>query len=114
MQGIACTVGDPIDGDSVILVREDGKSFNARIGGIDVPSRGWKANRAKKHIRTWRGRKVTFKRGCCGTPHGETPGSVIDSKGNNLGRELWSMGLGRRLHHFPIDASLPSLSRLNL
>jgi hypothetical protein len=103
----------PIDGDSVRVKRNDNTMFIVRVGGVDVPSSGWQARAAKKHILSWVGRVCTFRETCCGRPHGEVPGILIDSNGNNLGMEL--LRFGRRLSQFPISEvtyTLPDLSKL--
>ena len=100
-----------IDGDSV-WVRRDGQWVGVRVGGVDVPSSGPDANKAKRHIAGWVGRKVVVRETCCGRPHGEIPGVVTDARGNNLGLEL--LRFGRRLFQFPIEAAARPLPALFL
>ena len=98
-----------LDGDSVLVRRTDtDEEFGVRVGGVDVPSRGPKADAAVNHIkREWAGELATFTPTCCGRPHGEVPGVLKKANGANLGLEL--LKFGRRLHEYEIGACLPAL-----
>ena len=116
-----CVVRDAIDGDSVWLqpVAPSGPpslpEFKARIGGIDTPSNGARAEAAKRVIESWRGRRVFFRETCCGTPHGEVPGAIFDvTTGESLGQTLVQLGHAARWHKFPVEAHAPSLVLLAL
>ena len=100
-----------IDSDSVLVMTDDKVEKRVRIGGIDSPSYGPQADRAKSHIMTWKGRRVHFHETCCNRPHGEIPGVLVDDHGNNLGKELVHAGFARRWAGFPIKsaAQLPAL-----
>lgn len=94
-----------VDGDSVRLRALDGHVFIARVGGVDAPSTGARAQAALRLIQTWVGRRVQFRETCCGRPHAETPGTVVDSNtGENLGEALIAAGVADRMPSFPIKA----------
>lgn len=124
MRPLSAIVGNPVDGDSVWLTPTNAATspFMARIGGVDTPSNGPRAEAGKALIRSWKGRRVLFYDGCCGRPHGEVPGIIVDaSTRENLGRLLVAGGHASRLHRFPIDppstssalgSGLPSLTML--
>lgn len=124
MPPIAAVVGNPVDGDSVWLTPTNAATspFMARIGGVDTPSSGRRAVAGKALIRSWKGRRVLFYETCCGRPHGEVPGIIVDaSTGENLGRLLVAGGHASRWQKFPIDppstssalaSGLPSLTML--
>lgn len=107
---ILAVVLDPVDGDSVGLRGvKTRREFVARVGGIDTPSNGDRADEAIKLIRTWTGKRVNFQRTSDYTVHGEFPGIVTDAEtGENLGRTLMNLGHADRLPQFPIEG-LPAL-----
>ena len=79
----------------------EGRDVKVRISGVDIASHGAAAARAMTHIESWSGRLIEVHVTCCGMPHGETPGIVLDMWGNNLGTEL--LKYGSRMHKFPIE-----------
>ena len=114
------TVEYAIDGDSVVVRRDNGNVERVRVGGVDVPSRGAKARAGKELINSWRGRRVHVRPTASRRVHSEIPAIVEDKEGANLGMAL--LAHGWRLTQFPISASndntmsaaLPSLGRLSL
>ena len=114
------TVEYAIDGDSVVVRRDNGNVERVRVGGVDVPSRGAKARAGKELINSWRGRRVHVRPTASRRVHSEIPAIVEDKEGANLGMLL--LAHGWRLTQFPISASndntmsaaLPSLGRLSL
>ena len=100
------TLHDLIDGDSVVFKLDGGKKMDVRVGGVDVPSNGPRAEAAKGLIRSWIGRRVTVRPSANYTVHSwrpETPAIVTDDDGNNLGVEL--LKHGTRLPQFPISSA---------
>jgi len=103
------TVVRAIDGDSVVVRREaNRREEKVRVGGVDVPSRGHRAEAGKRHIAGWHGRNVTVRPTASYRVHGdEIPAIVTDDHGGNLGMEL--LAHGKRLRQFPIEAPLLAL-----
>lgn len=126
MPPILAIVDIPVDGDSVWLAPTDAATprFIARIGGVDTPSSGRRAVAGKALIRSWKGRRVLFYKTCCGRPHGEVPGVIVDALTREpLGRLLVAEGHASRWQTFPIDppstssalrSVLPSLTKFKL
>lgn len=111
-QPFSGTLVRPIDGDSVVVQRNDGKETRVRVGGVDVQSRGYNAQRAISHIRVkWVGQAVDVRPTANYLVHGEIPGIVTMAGRHNLGEEL--LAFGRRLPQFPIRSQLlPNLANL--
>ena len=94
------TVERAIDGDSVVVRREDnGAEERVRVGGVDVPSRGARAAAGKRVVESWRGRRATVRPTASYRVHSEIPAIVTDEQGNNLGAQLLAHGVAvLRLH----------------
>jgi len=102
------TVARAVDGDSVVVRRETNRTEEkVRVGGVDVPSRGHRAEAGKRLITGWHGRNVTVRPTASRRVHGEIPAIVTDDYGGNLGMEL--LAHGKRLHQFAIEAPLLAL-----
>ena len=101
-----------IDGDSVIVKLDGGEKVDVRVGVVDVPSHGPRAEAAKELIRSWIGRRVTVEPIANYTVHSETPAIGTDDDGNNLGIQLLNHGI--RLSRFQIRSTpLLALALLN-
>ena len=98
------TIDHAIDGDSVVVRKPNGEMERIRVGGVDVPSRGARAEAGMQLIERWRGRRVHVRPTASRRVHTEIPAIVVDENGNNLGMQL--LAHGKRLPWFPIAAVL--------